>query len=174
MYDDVIQIELSSKALQKSSKIPNEYWSLKWLRYIWIVFCSQTLYVSFPNHDTPLNAYSTKISKICYTLPSSAQQEEECLILHKTFLVNRITMTFSYNMVQCIMMSWYGDIFPNYCPFHYIDVIMTTMASQITSCAVVYSVVYSGADQRKHQGSASLAFVRRIHRDRWIPRTKGQ
>ena len=40
--------------------------------------------------------------------------------------------------------------------------------------AIVYSTVYSGADQRKHQSSASLAFVRGIHRDRWIPRTKGQ
>ena len=57
---------------------------------------------------------------------------------------------------------------------HYIDVIMTTIASQITSLAVVYSIVYSGVDQRKHQSSASLAFVRGIHRDRWIPRTKGQ
>ena len=36
---------------------------------------------------------------------------------------------------------------------------MTTMASLITSLAVVYSIVYSGADQRKHQSSASLAFV---------------
>ena len=51
---------------------------------------------------------------------------------------------------------------------------MTTMASQITSLTVVYSTVYSDADQRKHQSSASLAFVRGIHRDRWIPRTKGQ
>ena len=51
---------------------------------------------------------------------------------------------------------------------------MTTIASQITSLTVVYSIVYSGADQRKHQSSASLAFVRGIHRDRWIPRTKGQ
>ena len=49
---------------------------------------------------------------------------------------------------------------------HYIDAIMTTMASQITSLTVVYSIVYSGADQRKHQSSASLAFVRGIHRDR--------
>ena len=38
----------------------------------------------------------------------------------------------------------------------------------------VYSSVYSGADQRKHQSSTSLAFVYGIHRDRWIPRTKGQ
>ena len=58
--------------------------------------------------------------------------------------------------------------------FHYIDVIMTTMASQITSLTVVYSTVYSDTDQRKHQSSASLAFVWGIHRDRWIPCTKGQ
>ena len=57
---------------------------------------------------------------------------------------------------------------------HYDDVIMTTLASQITSLTVVYSIAYSGVDQRKHQSSASLAFVRGIHRDRWIPRTKGQ
>ena len=41
---------------------------------------------------------------------------------------------------------------------------MSTIASQITSLTIVYSTVYSGADQRKHQSSASLAFVRGIHR----------
>ena len=41
---------------------------------------------------------------------------------------------------------------------------MTTIGSQITSLTVVYSTVYSDADQRKHQSSASLAFVRGIHR----------
>ena len=50
------------------------------------------------------------------------------------------------------------------CQWHYDDVIMTMLASQITSLAVVYSIVYSGVDQRKHQSSASLAFVREIHR----------
>ena len=50
--------------------------------------------------------------------------------------------------------------------FHYNDVIMSAMASQITSFTIVYSTVYSGADQRKHQSSASLAFVRGIH---WSP-----
>ena len=57
---------------------------------------------------------------------------------------------------------------------HYNDIIMTTMASQITSLTVVYSTVHSDAYQRKHQSSASLAFVWGIHRDRWIPSTKGQ
>ena len=47
---------------------------------------------------------------------------------------------------------------------HYCDVIMGTLASQVTSLTTVYSTIHSGADQRKHQRSASLAFVRGIHR----------
>ena len=47
---------------------------------------------------------------------------------------------------------------------HYNDVIMSTIASQITSLTIVYSTVYSGTDQRKFQSSASLAFVRGINR----------
>ena len=41
---------------------------------------------------------------------------------------------------------------------------MGAMASQITSLTIVYSTVDSGTDQRKHQSSVSLAFVRGIHR----------
>ena len=41
---------------------------------------------------------------------------------------------------------------------------MSVMASHITSLMIAYLVVYSGADQRKHQCSASLASVRGIHR----------
>ena len=51
--------------------------------------------------------------------------------------------------------------------YHYIDVIVGATVSQITSPTIDYSTVYSGADQRKHQNSMSLAFVRGIHR--WIP-----
>ena len=47
---------------------------------------------------------------------------------------------------------------------HYNDVIMGAIASQITSLTTVYSFVYSEIDQRKYQRSASLAFVRGIHR----------
>ena len=60
------------------------------------------------------------------------------------------------------------DGFVDRCPgnrhIHYCDVIMGTMASQITSITIVYSTVYSGTDQRKHQSSASLAFVWGNHR----------
>ena len=46
---------------------------------------------------------------------------------------------------------------------HYSDVIMGAMASQITGVSIVYLIVSSGADRRKHQSSASLAFVR-VHK----------
>ena len=45
---------------------------------------------------------------------------------------------------------------------HYGDVIMGGIVSQITSLMIVYSTVYSDADQRKYQSSMSLAFVRGI------------
>ena len=47
---------------------------------------------------------------------------------------------------------------------HYDDVIMGAMASQVTIRTIVYSTVYSDADQSKHQSSTSLAFVWGIHR----------
>ena len=58
-------------------------------------------------------------------------------------------------------MLWFLTCF---CRDHYSEVIMGPIASQITSLTIVYSTVYSDADQRKHQSSASLAFVRGIHR----------
>ena len=50
---------------------------------------------------------------------------------------------------------------------------MSAMSSQINSLTVVYSIVYLSADQRKHQSSALLAFVRGIHRWPVNPPHKG-
>ena len=50
--------------------------------------------------------------------------------------------------------------------WHYSDVIMSTMTSQISSVSIVCSTVCSGADQRKRQSSASLAFV--MGMQRWL------
>ena len=47
---------------------------------------------------------------------------------------------------------------------------MGTIASQITSLTIVYLTVI----RAQINENTSLAFVRRIHRDRWIPRTNGQ
>ena len=56
------------------------------------------------------------------------------------------------------------QMLPLWLRIHYNDVIMSAMASQITGVSIVCSAVSSGADQRKHQSSASLAFVWGIHR----------
>ena len=65
--------------------------------------------------------------------------------------------------------NWYSLCFFSLSPGEYVylqynDVIMSAMPSQISSLIFVYSTVYSGAYQRKHQSFASLAFVRGIHR----------
>ena len=65
----------------------------------------------------------------------------------------------------CCQFKWTVDLWWSETPkLHYRDVIMWAMASQITSLTIVYSTVYSSADQRKYQSSASLAFVWEIHR----------
>ena len=56
---------------------------------------------------------------------------------------------------------------------HYSEVTMSAMTSQITGISGVCSTVCWSAHQRKHQSSASLAFVK-FNSDQWFPRTKGQ
>ena len=58
----------------------------------------------------------------------------------------------------------HSDSHVNHVIIHYNGVIMGAMAFEITNFTIVYSSVCSRADQRKHQSSASLAFVRRIQR----------
>ena len=87
----------------------------------------------------------------------------------------------SFNM--CIIT--YGLIFPDntdciptynesaIMPIHYSDVTMGATASEMTHISTVCSTVCSGAHQRKHQISSSLAFVRRIHQSPVDSLTKG-
>ena len=56
---------------------------------------------------------------------------------------------------------------------HYIDVIMSAMASQITGVSIGCTAVCSGLDHRNHQSSALLAFVRGIHRRHMDSSLKG-
>ena len=69
----------------------------------------------------------------------------------------------SSNLILSYLNSWWRHQLETFST-HYSDVIMGSVASQITSLTNVYSSVYSDADQRKHQSSASLGFVRGIHR----------
>ena len=51
---------------------------------------------------------------------------------------------------------------------------MGKMASQITSVTIVYSTVYSGADQINIKTTRHWPLWGESTGDRWIPRTKGQ
>ena len=62
------------------------------------------------------------------------------------------TRWYSSEVIITMWKAWVRDVFHNYS-----DVIMGAIASQITSLTIVDSTVYSSADQRKHQSSASLA-----------------
>ena len=71
------------------------------------------------------------------------------------------------SFTYCLDNQCFGSIntpWTNKTSDHYGDVIMGAITSHITSLTIVYSTVNSEADQRKHQSSASLAFVRGIHR----------
>ena len=57
---------------------------------------------------------------------------------------------------------------------HDSDVIMIAITSQITSLTIVYSTVYSGADQRNIKATRHWPLCGEFTGDRWIPRTKGQ
>ena len=70
-----------------------------------------------------------------------------------------------YNVLKSVyvmlILWWMRLIFCSKFCAHYNDVIMGAMAFQ-TIPAIVYTAVYTGADQRKHKSSAPLAFVRGI------------
>ena len=82
--------------------------------------------------------------------------------------VNHVIKIYIYNSAFLQYTPWNMPtvLCIHLCIHHYDDVMMDMMASQITSLTIVYSTVYSDAGQRKHESSASLAFVRGIH---WGP-----
>ena len=57
---------------------------------------------------------------------------------------------------------------------HYSDIIMSMMASHITSFTIVYSIIYSGTDQRNIKALRQWPLCREFTGDRWIPHAKGQ
>ena len=81
-------------------------------------------------------------------LPSQRPNNEEKFSFYDV-IMERIVLSLKRSAIS---MKALGQV-------HYDDVIMGAIASQITSLTVVYSTVYSDVDQRKHQRSASLAFV---------------
>ena len=103
-----------------------------------------------------------------------------CFVQMNNFSINEVLTTMFHHMISfyqyIILEAWVLEseschkinfaVNLNAIVFHthYNDVIMGAMASQITCLTIVYSTFYPGADQRKHQSSAPLAFVWGIHR----------
>ena len=102
---------------------------------------------------------------MCYIRAIMRQFGSE-MVYFRTCTGTVINIVYAWTIWCFILRNWILFAKWQYCNWglHYSDVIMTTIASQITSLTIIYSIVYSDADQRKHQSSASLAFVRVIHR----------
>ena len=112
-----------------------------WLRY-WLVACSAPGYDLNNDDLLSIGPLGTNFSDI--------QTDIHFVTEHEFESVSDVTMKYIMKEQQLVP--------------HYSDVIMRAMASQVTSLTIVYSTVYSGAAQRKHQSSASVAFVWGIHR----------
>ena len=99
---------------------------------------------------------------VCSVPKNRTTDTMSCLSWWRGFAVHIVWTRLLIRFVYCILsISKYINV---NAPAHYNDVIMGVMASQITSLTIVYSTVYSDADQRKQQSSASLAIVLGNHR----------
>ena len=96
-----------------------------------------------------------------FTAQLSEYQWFWCLGTSVSLKANRLTLKRYISFISIASVTYQG---PENIITHYCDVIKGAITSQITSRTIVYSTFYSDADQGKHQSSASLAFVRRIHR----------
>ena len=86
--------------------------------------------------------------------------------MHSLIVCYFIVAIWEYLMDAFIFTHTLQGYFMGTVAIHYSDIIMSTMMSKITHLMIVFSTVYSGADQRKYQNSVSLAIVREIH---WWP-----
>ena len=116
-----------------------------------------TLYKSFQNFFGIQSLLHTRWGPNCFIIPVCVTKK-----FNSSRLISFNTICFfifvtAFYLCQSVVLI----------TIHYSDIIMVMIASQITSLMIVYSTFYSGTDQRKHQSSASLPFVRGIHRLLW-------
>ena len=130
------------------------------MNYAWKIWCWSCHYHGFLQADLSRTTWynnsiwSLLLNTHCNTAIKQAMLKRlgSCLCYWQFCLVTMI-------MVHCLSVKHMLMI----SPMHYNDVIMSVMASEITSLMIVYSTFYSGTDQRKHKSSTSLAFVRGVH-----------
>ena len=97
-----------------------------------------------------------------WSLPRFHTQFEAIKVTSK-YSLHVWLLTENYLLTECSIRCVHDLVVLGFCGHHYNDIIMNAMVSQITSLTIVCSTIESSADQRKHQSSWSLAFVRGIH-----------
>ena len=132
----------------------------KHLRWYWVIICTymcvySCVYIYAFASDQFLFDVDASLSYLGYWLT-------RVKIVWSTINPPSSAITFIYDGAFTPLIASFME--PTRGPPHYGDVTMGAKASQITSLTIVYSTFYSGADQSKHQSSASLAFVWGIHR----------
>ena len=108
-----------------------------------------------PKYLTSLNDTNSSVRHLLDTLYHC------CIFRDRWVLLLFCHFSVSFHNIQTSSIS--PDIVYKYIKHHYTYIIMSAVASQITCVSVVGTTGCSGADQRTHQSSASLAFVRGIH-----------
>ena len=130
-------------------------------------FCFQSLTIWVRRISEYVYTLTSDIGeKFCFQLLTIWVHQHPCnTICGHAYLVINLECPFTLTKSWIVLQN--GRMILSFSGFltkHYDDVIMSAIASQITSLTVVYSIAYSDADLRNHQSSASLAFVWGIHR----------
>ena len=161
--------------------------------FAWLIIytiCNETPHCVSTKYNTSMICYHSECGFYCnsdFLIPAEYQlviSNISSVIWYteyvESILVNR-TMCRAYVLKESTIKMWCNsNMFPSwlntsiilsayaqlliFTVLHYGDVIMRAMAFQITDVSIIHPTVCWGADQRKHQSSASLAFVRGIHR----------
>ena len=134
------------------------------------------------NKQWKINIWGKTYIVISYELMSSEKHWKLVVLTRSHFVTQKLSISslfyrvfgVIYNMLNYLMeilcyrtLPWTNPWkYVSDCFYHCGDVMIRAMASQITGVSIVYSTVCSGANQRKHKSSASLAFVRGNH---WRP-----
>ena len=124
--------------------------------------------VQAPSHCLK-QSWPSSLKNVCITGPRWVNWTR---IRSATWYQGHTRWSGAHTMITRVVMKSYNLLFTSPISLahiwkigqHYNDVMMSVITSQITSLMIVYSTVYSGADPTKHQSSASLVFVRGIHR----------
>ena len=134
-----------------------------WIRHCICISCYQWL--NFWRRRCTCNQIISPFSQIKFyanlsvsRIISTMYAKSQCYFLSYAVLLDNYIL----GSLILVFFLWFGNSLISLS--HYNNVIMSAMESQITGVSIVYSTVCSGAAQRKHQRSASFAFMGGIHR----------